>query len=715
MGTDPFSAYHAGKVKVARLNGDSATVTLYNPPSAGQNVYASYYRNTLNDHQYTVKVVTPGQSGQGTYTIANELGQVLPLVANGTNTVANANFATTGIVYPYSFSDVFDEPNAVDETITLTFNNDGTTTITPAVQATLDLTISSTVVLFTAITPGTSGNAVSIAVDNTTTAAPTIVGNAITLHSTGDVASLVASFPITVTQGVITASLVSGSGTTAIGTSITATFLSRGANAVTAPFTSSYTVTSSQGLLGSHGVGYLDQTYIDSTTGFKVTIVNPADALGYGFTSLPSPQYTYAPGDVLKFTASKETARFTGTTYAPFGTAQPNNLTAISGVHTQVATTFGANVGDTALVETNNKSGNNPNVGEFYYVSFTTNKTAADMAITLYDNPTDAYAAYGQPSVVNRLSLGVRFLTQNGAKVFGCIQVPQQAGMNYASDPDFIAAIGTLTANLPGTSSKANVIVPLSTSPTVHQFLSRQLITQATPRYKGEALAFVGYSQFTSPAQAIANAKGLANARMIAVGNPVAGVQITNGQTGVTLEYAVSGEFMAAAMAGLSVNPANDVATTLTEQELVGFSRLLVTYDDPTMNNMAAQGLVLLTNNNGALKIRHYKSTDPSNPITSEPTCTTIVDYTRQLFRKDLKQFIGRKLVTSLVNDITSVCNARLRSLVANQILASYQNLSVVPDPSDPTTVLVTMTIQPVFSLLYISVTFTVTTTSVTN
>ena len=312
--------------------------------------------------------------------------------------------------------------------------------------------------------------------------------------------------------------------------------------------------------------------------------------------------------------------------------------------------------------------------------------------------------------MVNRLSLGISLMVQNGVQTFGAIQVPQQAGQNTASDSDFISAIQTLTTNLPGQTKKADVIVPLSTSPTVHQFLSRQLTTQSTVRYKGEAIGFVGYSQYTDASTARANARALKNARMIAVGNPVAGIQITNNLTGVALEYAVSGEFMAAAMAGLNTNPANDVATTLTLQNLVGFSRLLKRYDDTVMNLMAADGLVLLTDNSGALSIRHYKSTDPSNPITSEPTSTTITDNVRQLFRSDLNQFIGRKLVDSLVNDITAVCNARLRSLVSNEIITGYKNLSVVPDPNDPTTVNVTVTFKPMFSLLYISVTFTVTT-----
>jgi hypothetical protein len=720
IGADPYTAYQSGTVTVARLSGASAQVTLYNPPAAGQKVYASYYRNTLNDHTYTLSVVAPAQSGVGTYTIKNELGYVLPQVSNGANTVAAGAFATTGIVYPNSFSDAWTEPNAVDETVTLTFNNDGTTIITPATQA----HVTTQTIVFTATTPGTAGNSVTLAFTSVGVADATAIttsGNAVTVdilkadnttvRTITEIVALFATYGATRANttggGVITAS-GSGSGQAAVAGAVN---LAGGTAATTAPFTKSFTVTSSAGASGSAGIGYLDQTYIDALTGFKVTVVNPADALGFGYTSLPSPQYKFAPGDTLTYVVSKSAARYTGQTYVPFGTAQPNSLIAIPGITTKVATTFGANAGDTAIVTTNNKSGNEPNVGEFYYVSFTVNKTSDDMAIKLFNNPADAYAQYGQPSVINRVSLGISLMSQNGVQTFGVVQVPKQPGLNVASDNSFIAAIQSLTVNLPGLTKKADVIVPLSTSPTVHQFLSRQLTTQANVRFKGEAIGFVGYSQFTTPAQAIANATGLKNARVIAIGNPVAGLQVTDPLTAVALEYAVSGEFIAAAMAGLNTNPANDVATTLTLQNLVGFTRLLVRYDDSTMNNMAAQGLVLLTDNSGALNIRHYKSTDPSNPITSEPTCTTIIDYTRQLFRSDLNQFIGRKLVDSLVNDITAVCNSRLRSLVNNEILAGYKNLVVTPDASDPTTVDVTVTVKPVFSLLYISVTFTVTTT----
>src|SRR5208282_2959450 len=425
-------------------------------------------------------------------------------------------------------------------------------------------------------------------------------------------------------------------------------------------------------------------------------VVNPSNALSYGYTQMPSPQYSFAPGDVLKFNFSKTDTFKAGAT-----------IIAIAGLQTKVSTTLGMNVGDTAIITTFRGSGNGPSVGEYYFVTFDVAKTAADMALKLFTNSADAYALYGQPSVANRLSLGIQLLTQNGAQAFGAIQVPKQPGLGVGSDQDFIAAIQQLTIPLPGGSHKADVIVPLSTSASVQQFMSRQLTIQSGVRQKGEGIGFVGFDQFQNPQSIRAAARAIHNARVIAIGNPVAAVSLTDPTTGVAQEYVASGEFMAAAMAGMNCDPSNDVSTTLTLQSMVGFSRLLIRYDDPTMDQMAADGLTMLVESNGVFSVRHYKSTDPSNPITSEPTSTTAVDYTSQMFRLDVQQFIGRKFTDSLLGDITVVCNARLQSLVANEILSGYANLSVIPDAVDPTVVQVSVSIKPIFSLLYVNITFT--------
>jgi hypothetical protein len=797
VGADPVAALTGGAVQVARLVGATGVVTLYNPPQAGQKVYVTSWRNALNDHKFTLTVVNPGIPGQGTYSIADELGRIAPSIVNGTNSVADPNFTTTGIVWPSSFSDLYDVPGAPNETITLTFQDDDAAPfITPPVQA--SKTIQG--ILFKATVPGTVGNAVTLTFTSVGSADATAITGAgtnnltidiqkanTTIRTGTEIAALFTTFPLTATTtggGVIlatgtnasqfaiassqnlaggtngtTAAVfsnhfkvtssrtaqqaatdgkgLSGGATTPAGANLTTTdtwtaetafvlgsiikdsnnklqkVTTAGTSGATIPtFSQTLGVTTNDGgslvwtNIGAANTpvgqdGYVGQTYVDASTGVKFTLVDPLQATNYGYVQNPTPTYKFSPGDTITFVVDSTVARVTGTT----------PTIAIGGLRTKVTTTFGSNAADTAIVNTFNKSGSEPLVGEFYFVSFTVAKSAADMAIKIFTNPADAYKEYGQPSVVNRLSLGIQLMSQNGTQTFGAIQVPKQTGLNIAADSAFIAAIQSLTTALPGSTRKANVIVPLSNSMTVIQFLSRQLITQANIRNKGEAIGFVGFSQYTTAAAARANARAIKNARVIAVGNPVAGIQITDTQTGVSVEQAVDGPFMAAAMAGLNCNPANDVATTLTNQNLVGFTRPLVRFDDATMNLMAADGLTLLTDNAGALGIRHYKSTDPSNPLTSEPTSTTIGDEVQQNFRDDLQQFIGRKLVDSLVTDIKAVCNARMRTLVDNLIISGYRNLVVTPDPTDPTTVNITVSVKPMFSLLYINITFAFTTT----
>src|SRR5271168_2546540 len=171
VGTNPFEAFQNGAATVAALNGLAQQVTLFNPPAGGTSVYASYYRNTLEDQQYTVTVVTPGFSGLGTYTVQDNQKRFMPLVTfNATSSVVTQSgaFDATGIVYPFGFSDAVDDNGQPTETVTLTFRNDGNSVTVPAVTASLVLTFTASTLTFTAVQAGTAGNAVQIAIDVTT-------------------------------------------------------------------------------------------------------------------------------------------------------------------------------------------------------------------------------------------------------------------------------------------------------------------------------------------------------------------------------------------------------------------------------------------------------------------------------------------------------------------------------------------------------------------
>ena len=749
VGTNPITAVTAGAVKVSRLSGASATVTLYNPPALGQNVYASSYRSVLNDHTFTLAVKVPGAPGTGTYTVSDELSLPLASVLPGTSVVTNANFENTGIVWPGNISDLMAGIGAADETVTLTFQNDGLADfVSQPVQASLTVRDSNNVprITFSAVTPGVIGNTVTVtlvaggtgAADGAAVAPigldiviETVKADNTTVRTWQEIVTLFATYPVSLPNvGSIIATGVAGADLTSQSNSMAATPLAGGAAAVTTPYANRFLVTTSRtaaqaaldglGLTGGAttptspnwsgtvlslispfvgvgAVGYLGQTYIDPTTALQFTIVNPQSALSYGYTQLPSPSYTFEPGDTLTFLVSREAGFITG--------SKP--IIALPGLQTKVTTTLGMNSGDTALVSSFNRAGKSPEVGEFYYVNYTTNKAATDYAVQVFSNESDAYAVYGQPNTTNRLALAIQLLVENGASQFACIQVPAQAGLPNASDQSFIDAIQSLAAPLPLSGRRVNVIVPLSTSPTVQQYLSTFLTKQATARNKGEAIGFIGFDQFATAASMSATASGIDNQRVIAVCPNALGIDIQGPTDLAAVEYAITGEFLAAALAGLNLAANNDVATTLTNQVVTGFTRSLVSFDEPTKNLMAINGITVLTDLSGALTVRHYKTTNPSNALTSEPYVTTTVDFVNQSFRNLMRQFIGRKETTDLPSAISSVLNAQLTSW-NNNIISAYGELTVAPDPTDPTTIDISVPIRPMFSLLYINITLTV-------
>lgn len=745
-GTDPIDALASGEVRVIQLFGASKTFKLYNPPQAGDLVYASYYRNILNDHTFTLSVVNPGIIGQGTYKVTDEFGNVIPVVTPGNTSVTEADYAITGTVWPYSLSDLTGSADSPDETITVTFQSgDPDFIVTPATQGVLESTVNVGLRFRSTTTGNNSQSDTSIFFEGSTEKADinavAVSSEAVTVYilksggGTRNFQEIINAFsyiaPATTSAGVVICEPTSGSvvlTTTAVANGMDpAEYLGDGTDAVTSARSLHFRVTSSRtsaealadgmgktggattpalpnwdGGVGSDNVvgevGYLNQTYNDLNTGITFTLINPEDALNFGYTSLPSPLYHFQPGDVLTFNVSTTDARSTS--------AVPT--IDLYGLRTKVVSTYGMRAADSAVVNTYNKAGSEPNIGDFYYVSYTVHKTDADYELKIFTNPADAYKLYGDPNPTNKLSLAARLYSQNGAEVFGAIQVKKDIGLETASDQAFMDAISSLAAPLPGSDRKCDMIVPLTTSPVVIQYLNRHLLTQGSQRNSGEAIGIYGYDFYATPDTMRALARSLKAERMIGIAVPGAILEIDI--QGKTAEFAVGGEFLAAAMAGMTLNPAIDVATTLTKKSMVGFSRLIKRFDGPTMDLMAADGLTCLVENAGAFVIRHWVTTDNTSPLKREPTSRLIIDYLRRIVRRNLDQFIGRKLLQSAINSVTVVTTSTLKSLIDQEIIEGYKNVIVQRDDYDPTVLHVKFTVKPIFSLLWIDVALTVTT-----
>lgn len=353
-----------------------------------------------------------------------------------------------------------------------------------------------------------------------------------------------------------------------------------------------------------------------------------------------------------------------------------------------------------------NKSGNEPKTGEFYYVTFKKGKDDSEFGLKFYSDLSKVYANYGAPTTKNRLSLAAKLAGLNGASIIGCYQVKKVAGTERASDSAYVDAIAALGRVVSGTDRKVDLIVPLATSATVAQALSKHIIIQSSARKKGEAQGFLGAELGISHSAVKSLARSLRNEAIVLV--YTGGQIIEIEENGKTAQFAVGGEFAAAGLAGLRMSPAVDEATTLTTMKVVGFVRGIDESDEDALDLVAAEGVTILNNVDGALEVRHYMSTDPSTPVTREPTNASIGARVAKTMRKVFKPFIGKKSKQSMANDMTIVGQAALRNLVDAEIIEGYKNMTVVRDANDPSVFHVSFAYKPMFSVLWIEITFQV-------
>lgn len=436
---------------------------------------------------------------------------------------------------------------------------------------------------------------------------------------------------------------------------------------------------------GSSGYGNLNQTYIDGVTGLRFTILSPIS-------------FSYAPADYLEIVV--QPTFFTG-----------QNSKSVHGTNLEVTTTLGIAVGNTAVVTVFNTDGNQPAVGDEYYVSVQYEKTNFQPAV--YTNIKDVISNFGPITVENRLTLAANIAFLNSCPAVALSQV--LVGENGVDAPDsaYIAAINALETPLPG-DIRPNIMVALSTSPAVTTYVNQHCIKVSSERYAMERTGMFGFAIGTTAIAAQNLATSLSSNRMVGVYPDGAIVAITD-PYGNSVQSAIDGTFLAAGLAGLACNPAYDVATPLTRKGMVGLVRLYRNLDAVTANQCAAAGLTVMVESGASIVVRHALTTDLSTVFSKEPTITYIQDYVQQLTRKTCNQFIGTKFLPQSVSNIQIALANMFKSLVQAQIVVAYQGIEVTPDPIDPTTADVVAYYSPVFPLNYIAVTYTLTTSVTTS
>jgi hypothetical protein len=428
--------------------------------------------------------------------------------------------------------------------------------------------------------------------------------------------------------------------------------------------------------------GVCGQTYRDLVTGLTFTVLPRT-----GGSLYPATEY---------FTLNVRQAAVTDSNL-------PTN--AIPGVELIVTNTINVAVGDSATVETLARGGEEPSVGDLYYVSYQYRKQ--DYQTQLFTKFSAIEATYGPLSTDNPVTLAAYLAILNGAVLVGIKQVQKdEDNGTRASTTAYRNAIDDLEGALPG-GTLPDIMVPLKgDSLELFQYLSRHCDIQSDIRHRAERTALCGFGSGTNLSTAGNWASAIGRTRFRLVYPDVMIVPIPQPGGAPDEQTVVDGTYLAAMLAGSVVSPNTDVATPWTGKRLVGATRLARNLDAVEQNQVAVRGITVIEDRNPVLRVRQGLTTDMSTLLTKLPTIIQIVDETQRQSRTTLERYIGTKFLPGILSQIEGQLAATLRGLVDAQILAAYTGVTAQVSSDDPTTAEVEAYVQPVFPLLYIVVTF---------
>ena len=440
---------------------------------------------------------------------------------------------------------------------------------------------------------------------------------------------------------------------------------------------------------GTGADGVVGQTYRDQVTGLTLTIL----PRGWS-TSQTGPFLAYPTGSNATFRINVSRT---------FVTDANLPVSAFAGLETTVTNTSGVIAGDTAIIDTFNKSGTEPSIGDVYYVSYTFQKQ--DYTTAFYTKMSAIENAYGAISPDNPVSLASFLAIINGAIVVGIKQVPRAEDEPQADLPTYVSAIEELEGVLPG-NTRPDIITPLRGDSTdLYLVLRRSNAIQSSIRYRSERTSIIGMAAGSLPRDAITLAETLSDTRMRLVYPDILTVSIQDA-VGNTTESLIDGPMLAAGLVGSVVSANVDVATPWTGRRLVGYTQLARKLDAVEMNQVAQKGVTMFEERPPFLRCRHGLTTDMTNILTKLPTIVLIADEVQRQARTVLEVFIGIKFLPGILSQIEGRLSMMLNALQKQNIISAYTGVAANVAPDDPTVAEIEAFYQPVFPLLYLILTF---------
>jgi hypothetical protein len=429
--------------------------------------------------------------------------------------------------------------------------------------------------------------------------------------------------------------------------------------------------------------GVLGKTYIDPTTGFRVSFADTGFAPTVGQTVI------YDIGD--------PTSSGTASLYI---TASASIVRVIPGMNLTVTDMTDTDVNNTVNIYSYNKSGSEPNNGDLYYVTF--DKAKTDYTTRFLTNMRDVVRYFGPIDINNKISIAANLAFLNGARAVAIKQIRRATGQPDATDQAYIDGIDAFNEPLPN-GLRPSMVQPLSTSSTVQSYLKTSNAIQSSIRYRNERTSVIGFAVGTTSDEVSQRCKNLATEKVTAIYPDGAIIGITDAYGNET-EYIVDGSMIAAAVAGRDVSPVTDIATPLTNATIVGFKRLYRRLDNVTAALVANSGCTVLEEQTPVIRILMYLTTDMSTVLTRDPRIVEVKHFIQQGLRVALNRYIGSKNLPKMQPQIRDTVGSYFKQLKQNEIIVDFTGINVKQNESDPSTVDVEGYYSPVFPLNWIVV-----------
>jgi hypothetical protein len=131
----------------------------------------------------------------------------------------------------------------------------------------------------------------------------------------------------------------------------------------------------------------------------------------------------------------------------------------------------------------------------------------------------------------------------------------------------------------------------------------------------------------------------------------------------------------------------------------------------PEKNLVAVAGCTVVEDDDNVVRIRHALTTDMTSKLKQLPTVTQIKDRIQKGARRALDQYVGIKFLEEKIPDVKQTLTQYLKDEKEAKIIGGFAGVTCIKDPDDPTSLIAEAYYRPVLPLLYILITFHISST----